>query len=198
MAMTTINPVALHRPSSFALPFLAFAIACTLALLGALAFGDIAYNRTRFTAWATILLTAPALVLFILWIGRRPLRGAWLHWWAVGLAMYLIHLWYGFGVMLKASFPVTYALQGSLVATSNFLLAGVWAISVLVAWFGLAIAWIHVAATLLFILSTIGSTVVFGRPPSPWIGAIMIAALGAATLFRLTRPRHDTVPVSLP
>jgi hypothetical protein len=161
-----VKPTKVHTPGAWALPFLAFAIASTVALLGPLAFGDIDYNRTRFTAWATLLLGTPALVLFLARVGYSSLDARWLDWWTAGLAMYLIHLWYGFGVMLAASFTATYDLQGALVATSNFALAGLWLASAIAGWLGRPAIPLHAAATLLFTVSAIISAIVFGRPPS--------------------------------
>lgn len=170
---------------STSLPFFAFALACAITLIGPLALGDVEYNRTRFTAWATLLLGAPALTFFVVRAGRIPLGASWLGWWTAGLVMYFIHLWFGFSEMLEASFRATFATQGIIVASSNFLLAGIWFLSVIVAWIGWSAIWLHAFASLLFAASAIGSSLIFGRPPSPLFGMTLVLALTGAVIWRL-------------
>jgi uncharacterized integral membrane protein len=165
--------------------FLAFAVALSLALLAPLAFGDVLFNRARFSAWGTLLVGTPALFLFVLRLCRMPLGRDWLTWWTAGLAMYLVHLWYGFVLSLGASLRVTYELQGTLVATSNFAVAALWLASVVAGWFAWRAMLLHLTATLLFAVSAITSSLIFGRWPSPLIGAVVAIALAGAVLYRL-------------
>jgi hypothetical protein len=184
-----VNPTAAldsPRPGSSVVPGLAFAAAMAAALLGPLASDDLVYDRTRFAIWATLLLATPALILMVLHAGRRPLGHAWRAWWTLALAGYLIHLWYGFGVMLGADLGATFATQGTLVAASNFLLALLWAASVVVAWSGRGALWLHGAASLLFCVSALTSTLVFGRPPSLWFGGAVVCGLAVAAVLRLS------------
>jgi len=183
------------QPRLVAMPSLAlfgFALAMAAALLGPLASSDLVYNRTRFTIWATILLAIPAVASFILAIGRASLGPAWRAWWTAALGAYLVHLWYGFGVMFAGDFAATFAAQGTLVAGSNFLLAAVWLASVASAWSALSAPWLHGLATLLFCVSAITSTLLFGRPPSPWFGWALAAGIAAAAIGRLWRRAGGT------
>lgn len=169
-------------PSAPAL--LAFAITMAVALLAPLASADLIHDRTRFTIWATLLLAIPAVVGLVLAIGRAPLGRAWRAWWTAALAGYLVHLWYGFGVMFAGDLAATFAAQGTLVAGSNFVLVVVWLASVLVAWLGGAATWLHAAVTLLFCINALTSTLLFGRPPSPLFGAALAAAIVVAAAVR--------------
>ncbi len=166
------------------LPVLAFALGVALALLAPLALGDVAYHRARFTIWATLALATPPLALFILRAGRQPLGAAWRGWWSLALAAYGLHLVYGFGVMLGGSLDAAVALQGTVVVASNFLLAALWGASVALAWAGRKALWLHLAAALSLTISALTSTLLFGRSPSPWIGAALGLVLLAALLAR--------------
>jgi hypothetical protein len=171
--------------ASGSLALLAFAASMATALLGPLASDDLVYNRTRFTIWATLLLAIPAVVRFILAIGRTPPGRAWRAWWTAALGGYLIHLWYGFGVMFAGDLAATFEAQGTVVAAGNFLLAALWLASVAIAWSGRPAVWLHSVATLLFCVSAVASTLVFGRPPSPWFGAALAMGIVAAAGGRL-------------
>jgi hypothetical protein len=170
--------------ASGSLALLAFAVSMAVALLGPLASDDLVYNRTRFTIWATLLLAIPAVARFILAIGRMPLGRAWRAWWTAALGGYLIHLWYGFGVMFAGDLAATFEAQGTVVAAGNFLLAALWLASVALAWSGRRAVWLHSIATLLFCVSAVTSTLVFGRPPSPWFGAALAMGIAAAVVGR--------------
>ena len=170
--------------SSGARALLAFTVAMAVALLAPLASADLVHDRTRFTIWATLLLAIPAVVRFVLSIGRTPLNAGWRAWWTAALAGYLVHLWYGFGVMFAADFAATFATQGMLVAGSNFLLVVVWLASAAVAWIGGAAPWLHAAVTLLFCINALTSTLLFGRPPSPLFGGLLAAAIVVAAISR--------------
>lgn len=167
------------------LALFAFIVAMAVALLGPLASDDLVYNRTRYAIWATLLLAIPAVVRFILALGRAPPGRAWRAWWTAALCGYLVHLWYGFGVMFAGDLAATFDAQGTLVAGSNFALALLWLASVAVAWSGRRAFWLHAIATLLLCVSAITSTLVFGRPPSPWFGAAFAVGIAAATIGRL-------------
>jgi hypothetical protein len=186
--VTPTAAIDLPRAGSWAvLPWLAFAVAMTAALLGPLAADDLVYGRTRFSIWATLLLATPALILVVLRAARRPFGPVWRAWWTVAFAGYLVHLWYGFAVMFGADLGATFEAQGTVVATSNFLLALLWAASVAIAWWGRPMPWLHGAASLLFCVSALTSTLVFGRPPSPWFGGALLGGLVAAAVLRLWR-----------
>ena len=169
---------------SGSLALLAFAVSMAVALLGPLASGDLVYNRTRFTIWATLLLAIPAVVRFILAIGRMPPGRTWRAWWTAALGGYLVHLWYGFGVMFTGDLAATFEAQGTVVAAGNFLLAILWLASVALAWSGRPAFWLHAVATLLFCVSAVTSTLVFGRPPSPWFGAALAIGIAVAAVGR--------------
>jgi hypothetical protein len=182
--MTTMSPNATA--------FLAFAVVMVAALLGPLASADLVHDRTRFTIWATLLLAIPAVVTFVLTLGRAPPGRAWRAWWTAAFAAYLAHLWFGFGLMFAGDFAKTFDSQGTLVAGGNFALAVLWWASLAVAWSGGRALWLHLLTTLLLAASAITSTLVFGRPHSTWIGALFAASLIAAVIGRLwllVRPR---------
>jgi hypothetical protein len=184
--VTAVAPPAAPRLAGIpSLALLGFAVAMAMALLGPLATSDLVYNRTRFTIWATVVLAIPAVVLFILAIGRAPPGATWRAWWTAAFGGYLVHLWYGFGVMFAGDLAATFDAQGTLVAGSNFVLALVWLASVACAWSARPAAWLHALATLLFLVSAITSTLVFGRPPSPWFGWALAVGIAGAAIGRL-------------
>jgi hypothetical protein len=162
-----------------------FAVALATALLAPLAFGDVIYHRARFTIWAALTLASPAIALAVLRIGRAPLGAAWLAWWTAALAFYLLHIWYGFGVMFAGSWSATAEAQGPGVTVSNFALAALWSASVAAGWLQLGATWLHALATALLVVNATTSTLLFGRPPSPLIGGAFAAVIAAAALVRV-------------
>lgn len=176
----------LSAQSLGAITFAAFAAVTAIAILVPFGLGDPDYNRARMTIWATLLLAVPALVLFILRAGRQQTLGSdWRAWWTAAYLTFLLHLVWGFGVMFDADVGAVLDEQGILVGGSNFLLAGLWGLSVARAWCGASGLWLHTLASLLLTVSALVSTIVFGHGPSPTIGsALLLALLGAGAWRR--------------
>jgi hypothetical protein len=160
-------------------PWFVLSAAIAVAILAPLALGDLDYNRTRLTIWASLLLATPAIALFVAWVGRRELGPAWRDWWTASALLFALHLVWSFGFMFGADLGAVFSVQGVLVATSNFVLAALWGASVIAAWLGLGSLLLHGVATALLVVSGIGSTLVFGHGFSAPVGvAVVLAVLG--------------------
>ncbi len=170
-------------------PLVAAGLGAAFVVFAPLALGDVMYWRTRISIWVAVALATPAVTAVIADV-LRPLdprrAAAGRVWWTLGLAGYGVHLWYGLGIMMGGSLSTVVALQGWVVGLSNLALAALWGASVIVAWAAPGrFRWLHMAAGVLFIVSTIGSTLVFGRMPSPVVGGIFVTAIAASLLVAL-------------
>ncbi|SMF51395.1 hypothetical protein SAMN06265365_11793 [Tistlia consotensis] len=165
---------------------LLFAFGFALSIFAGLMASNAAYARAQYTIWPCLLLGGWATAILI---RRAPALGrtGWRAWWIGGLVAYLVHLWFGFGVIYGWSFAAVYAGQGSLVASANFALALLWLASALVPAEGRPWIVLHLATAALFIAASLGSTLLFARGPS-WAGGLALAVAWLAALYlRLTR-----------
>lgn len=182
--------VAAGNPSAAAL--LAFAVLTAVAMLAPLAGAELEYGRARMTIWITLTLATPAIAMFVLRFRAGPLTPAWRSWWSIALAAFLLHLWYGFVVLFGGELHAVLTSQGTLVGSSNFVLAAVWTCSVAAAWLVPAPRWswwLHALATLLFWVSAVVSTVLFGGPTSKLVGCLFVLALLIAAATRVLSPQ---------
>lgn len=165
------------------LAFLVFAVGMALAVFLVLLASNVGYARAKYTIWPCVALGGWAVALMIRFGGTAGLdRTAWRTWWAWGLVAYVVHLWWGFGVIFGWSVDAVYAGQGSLVAGANFTLLGLWAVSVAVSFLRWPMDWLHFIAALLFAVSTLTASILFGRDISP-IGGVLILAVWLAALY---------------
>ncbi|RMH51902.1 MAG: hypothetical protein D6686_03430 [Alphaproteobacteria bacterium] len=148
-----------------------------LTVFGALEAADAAHARATISAWPMLVLGGVAVARLIR-LGT-PVEGTgWLGWWAGGLAAYLWHLWFGFGAVYHFDMAAVRDGQGTLTAAANALLLILWALSLAAACLPSeppAESALHVAASLLFAVTALVSTLGFAaHPASVLIGAGLV------------------------
>lgn len=168
--------------------FLVFAAGVAIAVLGALLADNVQYARARYTVWPCIALGGWAVAILI---SQAPnVAGTnWRTWWIAGLVAYFVHLWFGFVVIYGASVVALYWGQGWLVATANLALLVLWIASALAAVFGHFWMPLHVAATVLFVITTFASTVIFAVGWARYGGIAIALVWLAAGYWRYLRAR---------
>src|SRR5262249_19726886 len=108
----TLDPL----PLGLALGLLgAGALAMTLESLGA---DNVTYARAEWTARLSLVLAAPAIVLYVL---PGALGPWWRAFWSAAMLAYLLHFWWAVFGVFQGDFGVIYDRQG-FVALSNLLL----------------------------------------------------------------------------
>ncbi|MCA8927394.1 MAG: hypothetical protein KDC18_04940 [Alphaproteobacteria bacterium] len=163
--------------------FLVFSVGLLLAILAGLLGENADYMRAKATIWPAAALGGWAVALMIRHgFGQALAATAWRSWWAWGLLAYAIHLWWGFGVIYGGDLDAVYAGQGTLVASANFALLALWAASVIAAFAGAPAAWLHGVTALLFGVSILAASILFGRDVSP-IGGIVLVLIWLGALY---------------
>ena len=117
-------------------------------------------------------------------IERAIAETNWRVWWTWGLVAYVAHLYWGFGLVFEWDIATVYAAQGSFVASANFGLLILWGLSVLLAYAGLSAKWLHGITALVFAVSTLVASIVFGRDISPIGGGIILVVWIVALYLR--------------
>jgi len=92
---------------------------------------DVTYARTEWSALLSMLLAAPASVLYVLHRGAQ--NSWWRAFWTVGLLAYLLHFWWAVFGTYNGSFDSILSRQGS-VAYSNFAVTVLWTLNVIAIW----------------------------------------------------------------
>ncbi len=174
-------PVLDPRAAAFLVFSLGFAIAIGLGLVA----DDADYARAKYTIWPVVALGGWAVALMLRYgPGEALAETSWRMWWAWGLLAYVLHLYWGFGLVYGGDLDAVYAGQGNLVATVNFALLFLWAASVVWAYAGWPGFWLHALTALLFIVSTLMASLAFGRDISPYGGAVILVVWLAALYMR--------------
>ena len=92
---------------------------------------DVTYARTEWSALLSMLLAAPASVLYVLHRGAQS--SWWRAFWTVGLIAYLLHFWCAVFGTYNGSFDSILSRQGW-VAYSNFAVTVLWILNVIAIW----------------------------------------------------------------
>jgi hypothetical protein len=92
---------------------------------------DVTYARTEWSALPSMLLAAPASVLYVLHRGNES--NWWRAFWTVGLLAYLLHFWWAVFGTYDGNFPSIVSRQGW-VAYSNLAVTVLWTLNVIVIW----------------------------------------------------------------
>jgi len=169
---------------------LVFSIGFAGAMAAGLLAGNSDFARAKYTIWPCAALGGWAVALMIRHgLGVRLRATPWRLWWAAGFVAYLVHLWWGFGVVYDWNVASVYAGQGAVVASANFALVVLWALSVAGAFMGWPLPWLHAVTALLFGVSILAASILFGRDISPMGGGILLAVwIGA---FYLRQPERE-------
>jgi hypothetical protein len=169
----------------------------TFSTLGA---DDVSYARTQATAWVSMALASPAIVLFAL---GRPGYGDWRRaFWTAGFAAYCFHLWWAVFRTYRGDFSAIIDRQGW-VAFTNFAVIFVWGLDVARDWTRTessgAKVWQWVA-WLLVTLSFLGATALFRSGTASLVGYILGAVIVWAFVarYRHSRRTGDPSPAARP
>ena len=175
--------------------FVPFGLLLSVALLGAEVSQNLLLARVRASSWVALALFGAAFCLY-LWPGDSPRRrNLWLLFWTFAFLAYLVHFAYSVLGLYGGSLVAVWRSQRPLIAGSNFLVTGWWALDVLLAWLRRAPKWrsvprtvIHVIILVTFLVS---SLVIFGgfvRIPAAVLAAAVVVCLAA----RLRRRLHPS------
>ncbi|NKB49156.1 MAG: hypothetical protein GKS02_07305 [Alphaproteobacteria bacterium] len=158
-----------------------FALGTAAAVFGAIASDNVDFARARLTVWTCLALGAWATAIVI---ARAPhlQDTSWARWWIAGLIAYLVHLWFGFGVIFEWSLGAVFQSQTALVAGANFALLALWLVSAVIAAVKRGPLWLHLATTALFAAAALISTLSLWDTPA-FYGGLLIAALWLAALY---------------
>jgi hypothetical protein len=167
--------------------FVPFAIALAIALLVPEQSDTLDHGRLIFASWVSLACSAVALCLFVFPSTRNGQYE--LLTWTLGFAAYLVHFYFAFGVKYGFSVPRTYAAQGVVIATSNFLLTALWTFDVAAGW---AVRGVPrwqvieraVVRALVFVTFVMSGVVIFSGPVRV-LGIAMIAAIALCVAVRL-------------
>ena len=174
--------------NQFANTYVPFGILVTLALLLPEQTQNPDLYRTFLTIWVTTILLIPAICLFIFLGVSRVVGIYWLLLWSFSLLSFLIHFYYGTFVQLKG-FADTFAQQGVLIATTNFLLTFWWTVDVILAWTLATLyhwVWVQRAALHIFIFAIFLVTNLFLRGDNIRIlGIIFTVVIVLCVVIRL-------------
>lgn len=186
------------RPKELTLgQFTASFVPAGLLLTGALLWPEMSreldLNRTRYTIWVTTFLLIPALALYP-FRSISPVIGNTAHlYWSCAYVAYVIHATWAVFIIFDGVAD-TFRQQGTLIASVNFFLTGLWTLDVLVLWLvrspGRPLIWFRLA-TRGFTFVVFAGTLLFLREGMVrWLGAIFTAVvLGAAVVRLLTAKR---------
>ena len=171
--------------------FLVFAVGFLIAIASGLAADNADYARAKYTVWPMMALGGWTVALMLRYgFCARLDETAWRTWWAWGFLAYVVHLYWGFGIVFGWSFAAVYAGQGSLVAGANFTLLVLWGASVLASFARWPARWLHILTALFFAVSAMVASIVFGRDISPIGGAIILGIWLVALYLRQPEPKR--------
>jgi len=162
---------------------LVFSVGFLAAILVGLTADNADYARAKATIWPCGALGGWAVALMLRHgLGEASTATGWRVWWALGFVAYALHLYWGFGVVYGGDLDAVYAGQGSVVASANFALLFLWAASVIGALAGWPAKWLHVVTALLFGISILAASILFGRDLSP-VGGVVLAAVWLGAIY---------------
>src|SRR5260370_18176405 len=118
----------------FTYTFVPFALLLSAALLGAEATVDLAKYRMIYAIWASLALTIPSLVVYILPKMTQTRQNYSTLFWTFGYLAYLVHFYYAVFVHYHGSLAEVFSQQGLKIAGPNFLLTFWWGLDVILAW----------------------------------------------------------------
>lgn len=167
--------------------FVPFALLLSAALLAPERSDALDYGRLIYSIWVALAFAVPALCLFI--FPRSRAEQYELLTWSFSFSAYLVHFYYAFGVTYGFSVARTYAGQGPVIATNNFLITTLWTFDVATSWVGLPSAqWIRVARVLarILVFSTfVASAVVIFGGFVRVLGVLLVSAIAVCISLRV-------------
>jgi hypothetical protein len=176
--------------------FVPFALMMAASILVAVLQPAVAYARTQYLIWTSLVLAAPAFAEYVLSYNRKPLSNYWRLFWSFGCVAYLVHLHYGFGTLFRGDVRAVMLSQGAVVAISNFVVTGLWSLDALLSWITrqrpVWILFVRFVAHLLLFVSFFVSAVIYHSGVVRWLGLAMALTVVAALAARaLAMPRTN-------
>jgi hypothetical protein len=166
-----------------------FAVGIAATVFVSIGEPNVPLARTQFSIWLSIVLAAPALLLFTRDFQRVPMIAIWRLYWTLALLAYLFHLWYGIVVMFRGELLAVTASQGWLTALFNTIVTVLWIIDVALAWSrsqSRIVPIVRAAAFGAFFFAAILSTELFARDAlSVGLGLLTVAAVLIGSYLRL-------------
>jgi hypothetical protein len=95
--------------------------------------GDLEVGRTHLTMWPVILLLIPALGLYLFRNTGQTVTNLSHLFWTAALVVFLIHIYWG-AFIFYDGLADTFHNQGTLLASANFTLLGIWVLDTVVLW----------------------------------------------------------------
>jgi hypothetical protein len=169
-----------------------FALGIAIVVFAAIVADYGPYARAVDSVILSFVLASPALWLFARDIFRYPLTPLWRLYWTLSFAAYLVHLYYGYGVLFAGDWKAVTASQGTTVAILNLAVTVLWAADVLIAWVGMSGTWVlvlRVAAHLGVFAAGIVSSVAFRDGIEKLPGILLALGLAYGIFDRLRSPR---------
>lgn len=184
--MTTIDDPRRPTLAQLAWVFAPFGLLVAFAVFSSIATTTVDYARAQRFIWASMLLAAPAIALYVLKARRAPLPNLWRLAWTASFLAYLAHFYYGFGVLFRGDFAAVFASQGTAVAASNFAVTVLWGLDALLSWITrrspAAITWFRAFVHLLVFVSIVVSSVVFVKTTTSLLLGLVVALAGLGAL----------------
>lgn len=181
-----IRPALLREPP---LLLLAFSAGLALTVLLPPAQPDPVHARAIASIWPVMLIGGIAAARFLR-VGPGLEGTGWLGWWVAGLLAYLVHLAFAWVAVFGWSVGAAAAAQGLPTTIANFALLLLWAASAIAASIPKEPRWeqaLHAIATLLFIVTTLVSALVFAGHPVTRLLGLGLLALWLHALWRRMR-----------
>jgi hypothetical protein len=184
--------VPLPRMGVIAATLAPFAILLSAALLLSEAQTLVVLHRAIYTIWLSIAFATPAYALYVTGFRGNPFRvAAYEYWrllWTFAFFAYIIHFYYAFFGLHRASFTGVFQQQTSPVALTNFAFTFWWIIDVAALWLiPQKNGWWRVERNSfqIFSFAVFVAAFVFLRPGIPQLlGLIMIVSVAVALLRR--------------
>jgi hypothetical protein len=149
--------------------------------------------RAKYSIRLSLVLAGPAFCLYALGLGTGGRWGAWRWWWTFGLIAYLVHFFYSMRAFHYSAADV-YLKQGFVVASSNFVVTGLWALDVCLAWLaprpgGRPARAERLVTTVLVFVSFFVASVLFKTGLVHYLGLAVTVATAGFLLYRILDAR---------
>ncbi|HUG37692.1 MAG TPA: hypothetical protein VML54_12115 [Candidatus Limnocylindrales bacterium] len=121
------------RLSEFTLAFLVMGALLLWSMWQPELAGDLELGRTKLTIWATTFLLAPALVLYLFRTVSRGTANLAALFWTAAWVVFVAHAYWAVFIIFDGV-EDTFAQQGTVIASGNFALLGLWTLDVILLW----------------------------------------------------------------
>ena len=166
-----------------------FGLLLSSALLAAEASNDLPQYRMIYSIWVSLVLTIPALCLYILPRISQTRYNLWTLLWTFAYCAYLIHFYYAVFVHYHGSFKEMIDHQGFKIAGPNLLATAWWGLDVVLAWsIDSSICWVRVERILIHLLVSViffVSSIIIFKGFVNVLGYTMAAAVAVCLAIRI-------------